>query len=670
MRIKDPPDPRLVFPVGRILAGATSLHGKPWPEVRFEEVLCAPRERSTLKTQPALRVASLLQLDGTTHNAVHEPLRGQPRTGVGQIDNCSGYLVGPDRVMTAGHCVDDDGDAESIEYSCVELYSVIFDWADQGPITESGTLTIDADDVYHCEYVEFDGYNDPSITLPTFNPQGAGDYAVLRLAVPVQGRLPLITERVARTDGDDEVLVLGHPLGLPLKAEFTVREPGTTTTRIQAHALGGSSGSGVVGMETGKIAQNLTSAPAEWPSDDTDPGGACKVIDFTTGTQWASGARAEVWNAHVPPLGLQVEASNAATEAVFYGPITTQADYQPFEFKLSVPVNGLPAGATDLSWSIGAVSDFEVITGGTSGSLEEGEHVYVQTKPSAAAMASPGLKQAVIPFVDHTYQTHEPVLYSAYVGIEGFTLTDYKDILGEGELGVPHGTAETLMPRNRWIVTQSVTISATEDWVVVDGFGGTTPQSYLLPGIFGFPGEHNIPMEIDGTNLSPGVREATLTVSSDDSGSPSFAYERQVRFDHCRQVNALQGSWQETIPPGEDDFAEFTATADPPLGVVDDVDVIVVATTGVKPTPAQAFSVVLVGPDGTEVVLKGDNDPLLKYYDDDNVTLLVPLGDFDGKQAAGQWKLRFENNSASDDLEVDLSRWEVRLHVDQAPNCE
>lgn len=144
---------------------------------------------------------------------------------------CSGTLVAPEVIVTAGHCVEDMTD-------CLET-SLVFDYL----YTADGELAeLEADDVYNCVEI-----------LAREN--GTLDYAYLRLDRPVVGHAPAdISAGIGATcrsvsDGD-AVSVLGFGAGLPLKIDDggNVTDESTDGTyffHTSLDTFGGNSGSGV-----------------------------------------------------------------------------------------------------------------------------------------------------------------------------------------------------------------------------------------------------------------------------------------------------------------------------------------------------------------------------------------------------------------------------------------
>jgi hypothetical protein len=131
---------------------------------------------------------------------------------------CTGFLVGEDLLVTAGHCVKDHRSSEASApkdhdgacqenlrqgKSC-EYIKVVFGFRKElgGWIPRS----VPADNVYKCAKV-------------VAHSLGSGpDYAVIRLDRKVAGRRPLaINRNNAGLSAETPLFVIGHPSGIPLK---------------------------------------------------------------------------------------------------------------------------------------------------------------------------------------------------------------------------------------------------------------------------------------------------------------------------------------------------------------------------------------------------------------------------------------------------------------------
>jgi hypothetical protein len=148
---------------------------------------------------------------------------------------CSGSLVAPDIIMTAGHCVPTPEECANIKF--------VFGFA----VKEKGKMptTVPAVDVYGCkELIGREQIND------------GADWALVRLDHKVTGHKPLRLNRSGVIKAGAPVLVIGHPAGLPTKIAggANVRDsskPGFFVANLDTY--GGNSGSAVFNAQTGLV---------------------------------------------------------------------------------------------------------------------------------------------------------------------------------------------------------------------------------------------------------------------------------------------------------------------------------------------------------------------------------------------------------------------------------
>lgn len=149
--------------------------------------------------------------------------------------NCSGFLVAPDLLVTAGHCVQTMNDCES--------YAWVFDYSNIHG--ENTSWSIDSKSVYSC--VE--------IISRTLDDSTDNDYALIRLDRK-SDRTPLKFRRNGKVENKAGLVVIGHPSGLPTKiADGAFIRSNKNKYYFQANldTYGGNSGSAVLDSTTGEV---------------------------------------------------------------------------------------------------------------------------------------------------------------------------------------------------------------------------------------------------------------------------------------------------------------------------------------------------------------------------------------------------------------------------------
>lgn len=149
---------------------------------------------------------------------------------------CSGFLVAPDLLVTAGHCVDSVSD-------CKNNYWVFgFEVSANYPMSMNTALQ---ENVYSCA----------EIIEQKLERTGL-DYALIKLDRPVVHRRYLRVRTEGKVNVGDPLVVIGHPTGLPTKVadDAYVR----TNDKLDYFAtnldtFGGNSGSAVFNAETGVV---------------------------------------------------------------------------------------------------------------------------------------------------------------------------------------------------------------------------------------------------------------------------------------------------------------------------------------------------------------------------------------------------------------------------------
>lgn len=140
---------------------------------------------------------------------------------------CSGFLVGADLLVTAGHCIQNQSDCDQNKW--------VFDYV-------LSAHSLPENKVYGCKEIVSQDLS------------AANDYAVIRLDRPVYDRKPLKLRQSGEVSPQSKLIVMGHPSGLPLKIDDngSVREIPADQNYFVAEldTFGGNSGSPVLNQQT------------------------------------------------------------------------------------------------------------------------------------------------------------------------------------------------------------------------------------------------------------------------------------------------------------------------------------------------------------------------------------------------------------------------------------
>lgn len=193
------------------------------------------------------------------------------------IASCTGFLVAPDILITAGHCVKQG--STSIEALCAES-TWIFDLAyeDEAAATAGDIPTFDPENVFGCAEV-----------LAYESQECTADYAVVRLDREVVGRTPL-TIQPTRPELGELVSAIGFPSGIPMKvAPGTVADMSYYTSvdsfEATVDGFGGNSGGPIVdpdGSVRGilvcgnSLPEYVSGANGCWRTSQCDTDGTCR----------------------------------------------------------------------------------------------------------------------------------------------------------------------------------------------------------------------------------------------------------------------------------------------------------------------------------------------------------------------------------------------------------
>jgi V8-like Glu-specific endopeptidase len=176
---------------------------------------------------------------------------------------CSGFLVesnGKEYLVTAGHCINSASSCSSHKW----VFDYSLDSADQTDVFVS------KDSIYSCK----------RMVERKLDSRTGADYAVLELDRKVVGREPLKVRSQGTIPNGEEVLVIGHPTGLPSKVagDAFVRDNSKSAyfeTNLDTFA--GNSGSAVFNARTGEVEGILVRGHTDYTSSRDADGSYCRT---------------------------------------------------------------------------------------------------------------------------------------------------------------------------------------------------------------------------------------------------------------------------------------------------------------------------------------------------------------------------------------------------------
>jgi len=172
---------------------------------------------------------------------------------------CSASLIAPDLVLTAGHCIKSENDCSSTSF--------VFGFQ-MNSETEAVT-TVPAQDVVKCQ----------KIISRELNSSNGADYAVVKIDKKITHRKPLELSTNVNLSKGDEVVVIGHPSGLPVKvsggAQVRTSDDAKGYFVANLDTYGGNSGSAVINPSNGKVEGVLVRGETDFVSE-----GGCKVSNI------------------------------------------------------------------------------------------------------------------------------------------------------------------------------------------------------------------------------------------------------------------------------------------------------------------------------------------------------------------------------------------------------
>ncbi len=172
--------------------------------------------------------------------------------------SCSGFLVGEDLLVTAGHCIKN-------QTSC-NAYKWVFDY--KVDHETQGKVSVGENSVYGCK----------EIVNRALDSWSKDDWALIRLDRAVTDRRFLEYRKSGEPEVGANLVVIGHPTGLPTKIAdgANIRELKGTYFTANLDTYGGNSGSAVFNADTGVVEGVLVRGERDYLYDSVN---ACRVTN-------------------------------------------------------------------------------------------------------------------------------------------------------------------------------------------------------------------------------------------------------------------------------------------------------------------------------------------------------------------------------------------------------
>lgn len=169
---------------------------------------------------------------------------------------CSGFLVGPDLIVTAGHCAENNSHCSNLSF--IFGYAKKEDGHDPSEVKPS--------DVYNCK----------KLVAREFT-ESKADWAIIQLDRKVTDHRPLKIRRSGQVGLDAPLTLIGHPSGLPSKIarDGKVRAIENEYFKADLDSYGGNSGSAVFNAITNEVEGILVRGRTDYKFE-----GGCRTSNF------------------------------------------------------------------------------------------------------------------------------------------------------------------------------------------------------------------------------------------------------------------------------------------------------------------------------------------------------------------------------------------------------
>jgi V8-like Glu-specific endopeptidase len=211
-------------------------------------------------TQGLFNLNGTKTLEDAENICPSEAFAAQPTAAI-----CSGFLVAPDVLVTAGHCYNSFSTPDNI----CKSFAWVFDF-NMASAKSDPTKNLSGQNIYLCK----------QIIKSQFDKNG--DFSIIRLNRAVTGRSPLKLRTTGKLSSSASLVVIGNPTGLPTKISDGGKVGNNSDARMFVTNLDtfhGNSGSAVFDLATGVVEGILVQGKTDYiPSNKNDPK-SCQVVN-------------------------------------------------------------------------------------------------------------------------------------------------------------------------------------------------------------------------------------------------------------------------------------------------------------------------------------------------------------------------------------------------------
>lgn len=182
---------------------------------------------------------------------------------------CSGFLVAPDIIATAGHCLTNESYCETAVW--------VFNYKLKDE--KDSSVTVSKENVYRCK----------SILKKDFGTKSQNDFALIKLDRKVKGHSPV---KIAQENPEigEPLVMIGHPSGLPQKIDDGGSVKSKTLNGFKANldAFQINSGSAVFRAKSGELVGILVTGARDYRNRENEKCTEVNVVSNSMGDEGVS----------------------------------------------------------------------------------------------------------------------------------------------------------------------------------------------------------------------------------------------------------------------------------------------------------------------------------------------------------------------------------------------